>query len=326
MKRFGKVGVLLIIVIVMGFVAVNLSAEELGNYPSKPITITSAFSVGGSTDLNCRALAAVAPKYINQPIVCVAKPGGAGLVSLQHLKSCKPDGYTYHLGRPGNMTVAPLIQEMSFNVFEEFVPIGHACQDIFIFAVNANTPWKTIEDLIEAAKKEPGKIRFASSSATSYAMFIFEKFCREAGIRLTHVPFKGASPATIAVSGGHVPVLTASVSEVLPAVRRGDLRVLLVLFKKRVEEFPDVPCAKEKGYEAGYGSWNAVFAPKGVPPAILSKFEGILKKIVEDQEFVSAIKKMGGEPYFVSSNDFADFWRAEQKWLGTAGKEMGLIK
>lgn len=304
----------------------SLAAEEPEKYPSRPVTLTGAFAAGGSTDLTCRVIASVAPKYFSQPIVTMPKPGGAGLVALQNLASSKPDGYTYHLGRPSEMSIAPFIEKMPFEMETDFIPVGQVAQDRIVFSVHAKSPWKTIEDLIAAARKEPEKITFACSSPTATTRLALEKFCHEAGIKLVSVPFKGAAPAAIAVAGGHVPVLTSTVSEALTHAQRGDLRVLLTCADQRVKEYPDVPTAKEKGFDVNFAIWCTVFARKDTPPAILSKFEDLLKKVAEDKEFVAAMTKMGSEPGFVSAREFAGYWAKERKWIGEIVRQVGLSK
>jgi tripartite-type tricarboxylate transporter receptor subunit TctC len=312
--------------LLLAAIVVNLAAEEPDKYPTRPVTLTGAFAAGGSTDLTCRAIASVAPKYFSQPIIPMPKPGGAGLVALHNLASSKPDGYTFHLGRPSEMSIGPFIENIPFDMEKEFIPVGQVAQDRIIFSVYSKAPWNTIEELIAAAKKEPEKIKFACSSPTATVRLGLEKFCYEAGVKFTCVPFKGSAPAAIAVAGGHIPVLTSATGEALPHVQRGDLRVLLTCADKRSKQLPDVPTAKEKGFDVNFPIWNTVFAPKGTPPAVLGKFEALLKKVAEDNDFISTMTKLESEPGFVSAKDFAEYWAKERKWIGEVVKKIGLSK
>jgi len=318
--------ILVLSLLLLALATVTLGAEEPKKYPSRPVTLTGAFAAGGSTDLTCRAIGSVAPKYFSQPIISVPKPGGAGLVALQNLASSKADGYTYHLGRPSEMSIAPFIEKMPFDMEKDFIPVGQVAQDRIVFSVYAKSPWKTIDDLIATARKEPDKIKFACSSTTATTRLGLEKFCHEAGIKLACVPFKGGTPAAIAVAGGHVPVLTSTVSEALPHFQRGDMRILLVCADQRVKEYPDVPTAKEKGFDVNFGIWCTVFARKDTPAAILAKFEELLKKAAEDKDFVDAMTKLGSEPGFVSAKEFASYWPKERKWIGEIVRGVGLDK
>ncbi len=150
---------LLWLVLIFMFIPTGLGqAQDPAKYPERPITLTGGYAAGGSTDLVCRAIAAVVPKFAGQPFVVVPKPGGAGLVSLQNLASAQADGYTLHLGRPAELSIGPLIEKFPFEVEKEFVPVAQMGIDPIVFSVSVETPWKTIEEFVAAAKKEPGKI------------------------------------------------------------------------------------------------------------------------------------------------------------------------
>jgi len=301
-------------------------ADDPAKFPERPITLTGGYAAGGSTDLVCRAIAAYAQKFSGQPWVVVPKPGGAGLVSLQNLASAKPDGYTLHLGRPAELSIGPLIEKYPFKVENEFTPVAQMGIDPIVFSVNADLPWKTIEEFVAAAKKEPEKIKFAVSSPTATTRLALEKFCHEAGIKLTAVPFKGGTPAAIAVAGGHIPALTSMVSEVLPQQRAGKIRVLLSFTEKRVKEFPDTPTAAEKRYKVTFGTWLTVFAKKGMSEAILKKIEGWMKSTSEEKEFISAMEKLGSHVDYLSSQDFARYWAEEKRWMEEIVTATGLKK
>jgi tripartite-type tricarboxylate transporter receptor subunit TctC len=301
-------------------------ADDPAKFPERPITLTGGYAAGGSTDLVCRAIASYAQKFSGRLFVVVAKPGGAGLVSLQNLASAKADGYTMHLGRPAELSIGPLIEKYPFKVENEFIPVAQMGIDPIVFSVNADSPWKTIEEVVAAAKKEPEKIKFAVSSPTATTRLALEKFCYEAGIKLTAVPFKGGTPAAIAVAGGHIPTLTSMVSEVLPQQRSGKIRVLLSFTEKRVKEFPDTPTAAEKKYKVTFGTWLTVFSKKGVPEGILKKIETWMKSTSEEKEFISAMEKLGSHVEYLSSQDFAKYWAEEKRWMETIVKATGLKK
>jgi tripartite-type tricarboxylate transporter receptor subunit TctC len=299
-------------------------ADDPVKYPERPVTITGGYAAGGDTDLVCRAIAGSIQKFCGQPWVVAAKPGGAGLVALQNLASAKPDGYTLHLGRPAEMTTGPLVEKYPFEVDKEFVPIAQIVIGPLIFTVNADTPFKTIEDVVAAAKKEPGKIKFSVASPVATGRMALEKFCYETGIRMTAVPFKGGAPAAIACAGGHVQAFPGYVSEALPHTNSGKLRVLMVFTDKRVKEYPNVPTAKEKGYNINFGGWHAVFALKGTPAPVIKKLETWMKNITEEKEFLGAIEKIGSQVTYLSSQDFTKYWTDEKKWMEVIVKNAGL--
>ncbi len=313
-------------VLLVGSERIFGQGEDPEKYPSRPITLTGSFAAGGSTDLTCRAIAKVAEKYIKQPIVAVAKPGGAGLVALQHLASSKPDGYTLHLGRPADYSIGPFVNKLPFEVEKTFVPVAQVTQDRNAFSVWAGSPWKTIEELVASAKAEPGKIKYAVANPTTCARMALEKFAYDVGIKLTIVPFQGSAPATVAVAGGHIPVSTATVGEVLPHYKSGNIRILLVCSDKRNKDLPDVPSSKEKGYDVNFGNWCTVFARSDTPKPILSKIEAIMKKVAEDEEFINVMAMMASEAGFIGMDGFAKYWEVERKVYGDLVHRTGLDK
>ena len=318
----GFVKVVLLFCMILGIAVPSLAAEE--PYPNRPVTLSQAYAVGGSTDLVARAIAAVAPKYFSQPIIVVPKTGGAGLVALQGLASAKPDGHYIHLGRMGEMTNAAFIEKIPFDMEKDFIPVAGVANDELVVCVSSKSPWKTIDELIADAKKEPEKIKFAASGTTTSGRLVFEAFCNMVGIKITCVPFKGAAPAAVAVAGGHIPVIHATISETLPHVQRGDLRPLMMMGNRRVKEYPGIPLPKEKGWDFDMTVWHAVFVFKGTPPPVSAKLEAVLKKIVEDKDYIAAMDAMGSTPVFSSGKDFFEWWKGERKTMEALIKRLGL--
>ncbi len=305
----------------------HLLAEEPEKYPSRPVTMTISYGVGGSADLICRAIAAVSPKYFSQPIVIVSKTGGGGLVALQNLSSSKPDGYTLHFGRTGDIVIIPNVEKLPFNVQEAFIPVANVVMNQVVFSVNAKGPWKTIEDVIQAAKKEPGKISFGTPGPLTIVSLAMENFCIQAGITLNAVPFRGTGESMIALLGGHIPLITSTEVDAHPHAQRGDIKVLLTCSEERIKAFPHVPTAKEKGFNVKNSSIGGVFVPKGTPPAIILKLQSMLKKIIEDKDFIDTIEnKMGSEVKFMSGEEFAKYWSEDLKVIGNLVQRLGLSK
>jgi tripartite-type tricarboxylate transporter receptor subunit TctC len=320
MKRLIKVTLLFLCI--MGIAASNLAAQE--TYPSRPVTLTQAYAAGGTTDLVARSIGAVAPKYFREPIIVVAKPGGGGLVALQAMAAAKPDGHYIHLGRMGDMVNAAFIESMPFDMEKDFIPVSGVGNDELVVTVSAKTGWKSIEDLIAAAKKDPGKIKFGAAGTVASGRLVFEAFAHMLGIDIPVVPFKGSAPAAIAVAGGHIPVLNSTVGECLPHVQRGDLIPIMMMGNRRVKEFPNCPIPSDKGWKFDMTAWHAVFVAKGVPPAVIAKLESVLKNIVADPDYIKALDAMGTAPIYTSGKDFAAFLKNERKTLGALIKTLGL--
>jgi tripartite-type tricarboxylate transporter receptor subunit TctC len=321
MKRLMRVTVLCLFF--LGSLVLNLSAQGLEKYPSKPISLVNAYVAGGTTYLGSTILSAIAPKYFGQPVITTPKPGGNGLVALQYVLSSKPDGYTLYLGKTGEMSVAPLIENMPFDVVEEFIPIAQFAIEPMVVAVSTKYGWKTIEDLIAAAKKEPMKITYGTPSSYASTRFMLEQFNSAVGIKMTCVPFKGDGPASIAVAGGHVAVYPGGLSNVLPHIQRGDMRVLLIFGDNRLKEYPDVPTAKEKGIDINMKVWFTVFATKDTPQVIRDRVQGFLKKLTEDKEFIEKNALQVREAKFLTGNDFAKQWKKERDMAKEIIKQLG---
>jgi len=320
MKRF--VHIALLFFCVMGIAAPNLAADE--PYPSKPVTLTQAYAAGGTTDLVARAIAAVAPKYFSQPIVVIAKTGGAGLVALQAMASAKPDGHYIHLGRMGDMVNAAFVEKIPFDMEKDFIPICGVGNDELVVTVSSKTGWKTIEDLIAAAKKDPGKIKFAAAGTVASGRLVFEAFANMLGLDIPVVPFKGSAPAAIAVAGGHIQVLNATVGEALSHVQRGDLVPIMMMGNRRAKEFPNVPIPSDKGWKFDMTAWHAVFAFKGVPQPVMVKLESTMKSIVTDPDYIKALNAMGTAPIYTSGKDFSEWLKGHRKEMGALIKRLGL--
>jgi len=320
MKTPIKVAILFLCI--MGIAASNLAAAE--SYPSKPVTLTQAYAAGGSTDLVARAIAAVAPKYFSQPIVVVPKIGGAGLIAVQALASAKPDGHYIHLGRMGDMVNNAYIEKVPFDMEADFIPVAQVANDDLFISCSAKTGWKTIDDLIAAVKKEPGKYKFAASGTTTSGRLVFEAWAHMLGLNIPVVPFKGAAPAGIAVAGGHIPIFHSTISEALPHVQRGDIVPLMMMGDRRTEALPNVAIPKDKGWKFDMSSWHILFVAKGTPPAVIAKLESTMKSIVADPDYVKALTGIGSTPIYASGKDSAELLKEHRKTFGSLIKTLGI--
>ena len=318
----GLVKVVALFSLIIGFAASVLAAEE--PYPSKPVTLSQAYAAGGSTDMVARAIAAVAPKYFSQPIVVVPKPGGAGLIAITALAQAKPDGYYIHLGRMGDMVNNAYIEKIPFDMDRDFIPVCQVANDDLLVTCSAKTGWKTIDDLIAAVKKNPGKIKFGASGTTTSGRLVFEAFADMLGLDIPVVPFKGAAPASIAVAGGHIEILHSTVGEALAHVQRGDLIPLMMMGDRRTEALPNVPIPADKGWVFDGSSWHIIFVAKGVPPAVIAKIESTMKSIVADPDYVKALKAMGSTPVYASGKQCIDVLKNHHKIYGALIKRLGL--
>ena len=318
----GLVKFSLLFLCVMAIAASAMAAEE--PYPNRTVTMTHVWAAGGGSDLTCRAIATVGRKYFGQPIIVMPKPGGGGLVGLQYVASAKPDGYTIHFGRMGDMVNADFIEKMPFDMEKDFIPVCGVGDDELVVLVSAKSSMKTIEDLIAAAKKEPGKLKCAVAGTTSSGRLVFEAFANAIGVDIPIVPFKGEVLSNIATAGGHVPVTLSTTGGVISHVQRGELIPLMMMGNRRVKELPNVPIPSDKGWNFDMTAWYGLFVYKGTPPPVITKIESLYKQISVDPDFVKALNTLGCYPRFTPGKEFAVWLKGHRQEMGTLIKKLNL--
>ena len=287
----------------LGFGAVPAAADE---YPSRPLTLQVAMPAGGSTDVGARILASIAEKMMGQPIVIVNKVGAGGQIGWTELARQKPDGYFIgFLMLPSlNTCILDPDRKATFNL-DSFVPIINQVSDPGLIWVKADSPYKTLNDLLDDARKKPGVIRASTTGILTddhLAIYMMEQ---AAGVQFRVVHLQGAAPQLTATLGGQVDVSFDNVGSVAPRVKAGELRGLAVMDSERSKFLPNVPTTVELGYPAVISSsTRGVAGPAGIPEPIVRKLQTVLKKAMEDPEHIKrmdqaglAIKPMLGEEY-----------------------------
>src|SRR5215475_9376877 len=266
------VALLVLIVFLFALTAGSFGQEK---YPSRPITIVAPFPPGGVADLTARPVAAALEKTLKNPVGVVNKTGAAGAVGMQFVATSKPDGYTLLLAL-SSISIIPEADKLfgrppAFTV-DQFAPIALISADPTILVVPADKPWKTAADFIEDAKARPGQISYSSSGVYGTLHMAMELLQHAAGIKMRHVPYGGAGPAITAILGGHVDALASGPAAVMPQIKSGKLRALATWGETRLAAMPELPTLKELGYpDAEFYIWAGLFAPKGVPEAVLAK-------------------------------------------------------
>lgn len=285
-------------------------------FPTKPIELVLPFGPGGSHDLTARAVASVAHQYLGQPLVVVLKPGGGGAVGSQQVIRAKPDGYTLLFGGTGPNTIFALVQKAPIGP-DQFTPVARINHSPAVFAVRNEAPWKTLREMIDYARKNPGKFNFANTGTWGAADFPMRLIARAAGIDYNNIPHDGGGPALLAVLGGHADATFGFAPQLTPQIGAGKMRALAVTAGKRLATLPGVPTVREEGYDVTFTMWRAALAPRGTPQPILDKLEAAFRKISEDKSFQALIKQFGDEVDFQGGKEFEATWR--QEW-DAAGK------
>ena len=250
------------------FVLLAGAAQAQDAYPSHPIHLIVPYPPGGSSDNVARVVAERLSAQLGQPIVVDNRGGAAGTLGAQATQAAKPDGYTLLMAPTAVFVITPHLRKVPYDPFG-FVPVGLVATAPSIAVVQKDAPYKTMGDLIAAAKKQPGKLTFGSAGPGSITQLYGEMLKQRAGIDILHVPFKGSADAMTAVLGKQVDLIIDPVA--LGQARAGAVRPIAIFGERRIPELPDVPTIKESGYDIDLPSWFGLFAPKGTPPAIVSK-------------------------------------------------------
>ncbi len=298
-------------------------------YPSRTVTMVVPFPPGGVADQTGRPVAAGLEKIFKQPVVISNRAGAGGAVGMAAVANAKPDGYTLLMAL-SSISIIPeadkLFDRPPAYTMDQLAPVALISADPTILVVPADSPWKTVKDFVEDAKKRPGEISFSSSGVYGTLHMATEMFAHAAGIKLKHVPFNGAGPAMTALLGGHVQALASGPGVVLPQVKAGKLRALAGWGTTRVDAMPDVPTFKELGYDIEFYIWAGLFAPKATPPAVMTKLREGVAQVVKDQEFIATMEKLGTPISYLDAPEFQKYWDKDAAMLAAAVKRVGKVE
>ncbi len=310
-------------------IAMLLAGAALGaqaeNYPSKPIRMIVPFSVGGTTDILARIIGQELTKAWGQQVIIDNRPGAGGNIGADLVAKSAPDGYTLVMGTVGTHAInASLYKKMPYDTVKDFAPITLVAAVPNVLVVHPAVPAKSVKELIEYAKANPGKLSFASSGNGTSVHLSGELFKAMAGVSMTHIPYKGSAPAIIDLMGGQVQLMFDNMPTALPHVKAGRLRALAVTSAKRSPAMPDLPTIAEAGV-AGYeaSSWFGVLAPAGTPSAIVTKLNGEIVRILGLPEIKERLLSQGAEPVGNSPEQFAAHITAEMAKWGNVVKASG---
>ncbi|MGY8526408.1 Bug family tripartite tricarboxylate transporter substrate binding protein [Paracidovorax citrulli] len=292
-------------------------ANGAGDWPGKPITYVVPFAAGGTTDVLGRLIAQGLTKSLGQSVVVENRPGAGGNIGSDVVAKANPDGYTLLGGTISSHSInVSLYPKMPYDPVKDFQPVALIGTLPNVMVVHADSPWKTVADVIAAAKAKPGSINFGSSGNGTSQHLAGELFSTMSGVKLVHVAYKGSSPATQALLGKQVDLLFENSVAAMPLIQAGKLRALATTGPRRSAELPEVPTMAEaglKGYEIV--SWQAVFAPAGTPMPIVNRLAADIGKIIKDPEMRTRLTGMGIEPSGAGPSELGAFQKAEvAKW------------
>jgi tripartite-type tricarboxylate transporter receptor subunit TctC len=312
MKRTVSLFTAILAMVILGGTIPRAAAE----YPERAVTIINPQSPGGAHDATGRAFAAVAEKYLGKPMVVVNKAGASTMIGTIAAAQAPADGYTLLLGSSITTTVVEweiLNGRQPGATRHDFVSIGSLTQMPTVLSVPADSPWKSIADLVKDAKAKPGFYAFCSSGILTPAHIGSEVFARTYGLNFRHVPYAGGGPCLTAVVGKHVDFTTQFTITTIPLAQGNKLRILAVQSDRRLKSIPNVPTFKELGVNLENSMWIGLVAPKNTPRPIVEKLQDVTAKVAKDKVFVDAIEKLGDEVRFMNGPELAQYWNKESE-------------
>jgi tripartite-type tricarboxylate transporter receptor subunit TctC len=305
-------------------VAFPANAQEL--YPARPITMIVPMNPGGGTDLVGRAFAEAMKKPLNQSIAVENVPGAGSAIGTTKLHGAKPDGYT--LGVVGGFLVSTSLLGAAKFPATDLTHIARLSQETFVLSVKADAPWKTLADLLEASKKEPGKVTLATAGSGALTHLAAEALNQKTGARLNIIHFAGGAKEMTAVLGGHVSSGIFSQVEVLPySGAEAKLRTLAVFGDTRTDKLPQVPTLKEQGIQGvPPGPWQGLAAPKSIPESVKKSLVEASAKASQDPAWLEFLGKNGLTSAFLVGSGLETFLKEEVETIGVLLRVVGLLK
>lgn len=301
--------------------ASGFAAEK---FPSRPITVIDPWPPGGRSDLSTRIITPLLEKNLGQSVIVVNKPGSGAYIGLKAVSTSKPDGYT--LGIAGASFLLYQYMGESKIRLEEFQWVGQSYGAAFAVSVHTDSPWKTLEEFLDYAKKNPGKLKHGTSGYGVVAHILSEGFAKAAGIKLTQIHYKGDAPSVVALASKELDVSCAPLASIRPLVEAGKIRILAFQSEKRSPQFPSVPTLKEKGIDYTASSFEGFVAPKDTPNEVITILDVALQKAIDDPGLAEAFKKLDFVVERRNHKDFTAYVEQQDKRYREILKEIGISK
>jgi tripartite-type tricarboxylate transporter receptor subunit TctC len=295
------------------------------SWPAKPIRVIVPFPPAGGTDVLTRQLAEKIAAETKWTLVIDNKPGAGGNIGLEALAKSAADGYTIAMGQTANLAINPaLYARMPFDALKDFAPIGLVSAQPVVLVVAADSPYRSLADVVAAARAKPDALSMASAGSGTVGHLAGELFARRAGVKFLHIPYKGASPAVTDLMGRQVDIMFANTQSVMTLVTGGKLRALAVSSAQRIKPLPAVPTVSESGYKGFEAvTWSGMVAPAGTPAGIIAKLNAEVAKALSRADLLEKLAAEGSQPLGGAPGQFAEFLRAEHAKWGAAVRESG---
>ncbi|WP_284410472.1 tripartite tricarboxylate transporter substrate binding protein [Acidovorax sp. SUPP3334] len=303
----------------LGATAQAQTAAPAAAYPTKPVRLIVPFPPGGGTDILSRLVATKLTEVTKWTVVPDNRAGAGGTIGITEAVKAAPTGYDLVMGQKDNLVVAPwLYKNLPWDPTKDLVAVAHVAYTPVIIATGANSRFKTLADVVAAARAEPGKITYGSPGNGTTIHLAGDLFEKAAGIKLSHIPYKGSNPALMDALAGNVDLLVSSVPSAMGQIKSGKLRPLAVTSAKRSTSLPDVPTVAESGYKGfDVSSWYGIFAPAGTPASVVTTVNAEVNKLLASPEMQAAIQAQGAEAESLSAAQFSALLKSDYaKWKG----------
>ena len=307
----------------LAFTAV--APQAAAAYPDKPVRLIIPFAPGGSTDILGRLLAEALHPILGQPVIVENKPGAGGNIGGDFVARSAPDGYTLLLAAAGPTVINPsLYANMPFNPAKDLTAITCIEKEHNLMVVTKSLPAKTLQEFLQYARANPGKLSFGSPGNGSPAQLAGELLKQQAGLQAEHVPYKGTGPAVTDLVAGHIDFMIDNMPALLPQVKAGTIRALAVPSDQRASAAPDIPTFDEAGQEGFVVmAWKGLMSPAGTPPAVVDRLHAAVVKALQDPQLRTRFQELGAEPLGSSPTEFAKQIADETVWWGKLVQSTG---
>ena len=293
-------------------------------WPSQPLRIVVPFAPGGITDLVGRIMAQGLTAELGQSVIVENRAGASGITGAEAAARAEPNGYTLMIGNISTLAInAAVFDKLPYDPQKSLTPISMVARQPLLVAVNPSVPAKSIDELIKLAKAKPNSLNFGSAGAS--LRMATEAFNQEAGLKMTHAPYKGSGPAMTDLIGGHIDVLFDAFSSLYPFVEQGKVRALAITSAKRSSLAPDLPTLTELGFPAvEVSSWQAIVAPAGLDPAVSARLVDAVHKVLANPTIQVQLVERGVEPTASTPQELASFADGERKRWKSVGQAAGI--
>ena len=305
------------------------SAIAQGSWPTRSITMIVPFPPGGLADLVARPVAEAMSRELGQPVVIENKAGAGGGIGMSLAAKSKPDGYTMVMAL-SSLTVLPeadvVLGRTPMFGLNDLRPVARYTADPTVLAVRAESPWKSVQEFVDDAKKRPGAINYGSSGNYGTMHVPMEILAQVSGSKLTHIPFTGAGPAVVALLGGQIDAVSTGPATVLQHVKAGKLRVLGHWGNGKLAAMPEVTSLKDAGFNAEYAQWSGLFIPSATPEPVAQRIRAAARAAAQDAKVREVILGAGSPVQFQDSPDFEKYVQADAKRMVDVVKKIGKVE